>query len=839
MPDRAQAATRISPAAFLLIAVQVALVLAVLLLYRIELERGAVALTGLIMVGFLVHSRLPYAWRTPFFLSLAMLGLAWFLHADALWVIGLGLGMLGLCHLPTAWGVRVLLVTAMGTLLAAIMAGRVSAPWGDLVIPILAAMFMFRIILYLYDLKTDRTPATPWQRMAYFFLLPNISFPLFPIVDYKTFLRGYYARPAAEIYQKGVFWMLRGVLHLLLYRLVYYSLPEVDERLSGVLAVVGHFVLLYGYLLRVSGLFHFVAGVICLFGYDLPPTNHHYYLASGFNDLWRRANIYWKDFMMTVVFYPVLMRVRGWGMTARLVTATAVVFVVTWFLHSYQWFWLRGIFPVAGTDIAFWGALGLAVTLNTVWEARYGRRRRLGRPAWSSRAALSLTLRVVGTFAAMALLWGMWNIGSFTDWGYLLLRARESGAGDWVVVAGGFAAVMAAGLGGQWLQTRGRGLEHWERQVWLRAPAYVVLTSLALLALGYPGVNKRIGGPLETAVHMAQSSRLNRIDREREERGYYETLSRSATLQIPSKGQARPEDWIVFDRSAAARPTTDLRGWEIIPNVVTDFKGVPFRANRWGMRDRDYALAKPRGTYRIALLGGSYDMASAVADSEGYENLLEDRLNRELAGHGYDRYEILNFAVGGYSSLQALYVAEHRVGAFGPDVVLYAVYPGESRRVVERLYQVERQGGRPGPEYEYLTDLMNRAGAHPRLPREEFAHRLEPYQDELMTWIYSRMASSARGRGAQPVFLFLLTTDRRVDAAEHERLLEYVRSAGALSIEVLKAFQGHRQEELQVTEWDSHPSPLGHRLMADAIYQALVRQGERLNLFAPPGADSP
>ena len=46
-------------------------------------------------------------------------------------------------------------------------------------------------------------------------------FQLFPIVDYKTFVRSLYAQPGAETYRKGLHWIARGVIHLLLYRLIY------------------------------------------------------------------------------------------------------------------------------------------------------------------------------------------------------------------------------------------------------------------------------------------------------------------------------------------------------------------------------------------------------------------------------------------------------------------------------------------------------------------------------------------------------------------------------------------------------------------------------------------
>mgnify|MGYP006197446665 CR=1 FL=1 len=42
------------------------------------------------------------------------------------------------------------------------------------------------------------------------------------MVDYKGFRRTYYDAEQHQIYQTGVDWMVRGILQLILYRLIYY-----------------------------------------------------------------------------------------------------------------------------------------------------------------------------------------------------------------------------------------------------------------------------------------------------------------------------------------------------------------------------------------------------------------------------------------------------------------------------------------------------------------------------------------------------------------------------------------------------------------------------------------
>ncbi len=52
---------------------------------------------------------------------------------------------------------------------------------------------------------------------------------------------------------------------------------------------------------------------------------------------------------------------------------------MTWFLHAYQWFWLRGTVLFVWQDILFWTILGVLVVVNSLWEAKHGRERKLGK----------------------------------------------------------------------------------------------------------------------------------------------------------------------------------------------------------------------------------------------------------------------------------------------------------------------------------------------------------------------------------------------------------------------------------------------------------------------------
>ena len=132
----------------------------------------------------------------PLFLLLSLVSIQLILGtALGAVLIALGLALFGICHLPLPFRLRVLLLLLAGAALAAVRAGWIVTPWPNLptfVLPILGAMFMFRLAIYLYDLRNERGEVSVWQRLAYFFMVPNVCFPLFPVIDYQTFKRCWY-----------------------------------------------------------------------------------------------------------------------------------------------------------------------------------------------------------------------------------------------------------------------------------------------------------------------------------------------------------------------------------------------------------------------------------------------------------------------------------------------------------------------------------------------------------------------------------------------------------------------------------------------------------------------
>ena len=404
------AVPRLGP--FLVLAGQLAALVWVLRAFQIE-ERAFINMMGIAAGGFAVHYWLPLAFKEPFWILVSIGGAALLLGPVAVAVLlAVGLLFFGLLTSRLSYRAKVWGSVALGVLL---MAGRALEPQPVPVTvwPVLGALFMFRMMIYLYDLRQAKGRPSLQEYLAYFYPLPNFYFLLFPVIDLQTMRRTYFQRDIHAVAQQGLLWMARGTVHLLLYRLVYFLKPsftteEVTSFGTLVLAMCGTY-LLY---LRVSGQFHIIIGLMHLFGYDLPETHRKYLLASSIADFWRRINIYWKDFMVKMVYFPVYFRYRRSGDMRARVVATVCVFVVTWVLHSYQWFWLRGELLLSWTDTLFWAILGAVVVVNLLIEQR----RKPARTVTGVRAAVEHALRVAATLVFIVVLWSFWQSSTIDEW---------------------------------------------------------------------------------------------------------------------------------------------------------------------------------------------------------------------------------------------------------------------------------------------------------------------------------------------------------------------------------------------------------------------------------------
>lgn len=810
-------------------ALQLLLILALVHTYDIEGQSGLPDLMPLVLAGFLLHSWLPLRLRPTGFLALSLLGYGLILEpAPAMTLLAIGLGLIGLCHLPIAWWARITMLLAAGAGLTAVRASWIAVPRIEPLMPILGSMFMFRLVLYVYDLRTEARQASLPERISYFFLLPNALFPLFPIVDFRTYRRTYYDGPANEIYNKGVQWMGRGVLHLLLYRLIYQNFTPAANEVHDLGTLVLSMASGYALYLRVSGLFHMIIGMLCLFGFNLPETHHHYFLASGFNDLWRRINIYWKDFMMKIVYYPIFLRLRRTSPDRAMVVATAAVFMVSWWLHSYQWFWVRGAFPMTMIDAIFWTIFAVTVLANSMLQAR--RRPSPGVQASAVRRATVHSLKVVGMLSFMCVLWSFWTSDTIGAWTSMLAAAARGPGVQYAWLGAGLVGAVGVGVAYQvLLQEAWEGF--WRRAGTGGASLANVAALLPLLILGLPYFEERTQDTLLATVRAEQ---LNDEDQARLTRGYYEEVlegQRELGMLAEVTGK-RPPNWPrIEETEAKVRSPHPVLVTELAPNQNLDFCESILSTNEWGMRDRSYPKEKPPRTHRIAFLGASVVMGSGVENNQVFDEILETRLGEANRGWSFDRYEVLNFAESGYSIIHQQVVLEEWVSQFDVDTAIYFGHTIDERVVLQHVKRMKRFDVEV--PYPGLRALLAEYDKNPEQYTSDAEQQWE-LEKEVLLWGYRRFAEQCRARGIRPVWCYLQHPQRLSSTlrARGEEIIELAERSGCITLilDGQRIYPRKRADELRLRPWDSHPNAEGHQRIADTLHEALLANEDQLGL---------
>ena len=105
-----------------------------------------------------------------------------------------------------------------------------------------------------------------------------------------------------------------------------------------------------------------------------------------------------------------------------------------------------------------------------------------------------------------------------------------------------------------------------------------------------------------------------------------------------------------------------------VPNLSTNFGGVPVTINSRGWRDDEYSLKKPEGVRRIMVVGDSVTFGYGVKLEEMFAKVLERGLN----SRGPGRYQVISLGGAGGNTYSQSRLIKENVAIYDPDLVILA-----------------------------------------------------------------------------------------------------------------------------------------------------------------------
>lgn len=266
------------------------------------------------------------------------------------------------------------------------------------------------------------------------------------------------------------------------------------------------------------------------------------------------------------------------------------------------------------------------------------------------------------------------------------------------------------------------------------------------------------------------------------------------------------------------------------PSASAFLMGVQVDLNSHGMRGEEVPFKKGPEVFRIALLGDSLTMGWGVPQDQLYAHLLEDELNQSLpAGLGKGmRFEVLNFGVGNYNTVQEVALLRDKGMSFEPDLILLGYFVNDAEKLE---HHKDNFFITHSFFYAFSKSLINRFTAAEKGNYRDYYRNL--YRDDQVGWQQCQQGlQDLIGISKQnkvPVVMFILPelhalSQQRYPFADiHQKLANVAKNIGLPVVDLLNDFTHYagREEDIWVSPTDAHPNAQVQPLIAQALYQKI------------------
>ncbi|MFC1878509.1 SGNH/GDSL hydrolase family protein [Chloroflexota bacterium] len=241
-----------------------------------------------------------------------------------------------------------------------------------------------------------------------------------------------------------------------------------------------------------------------------------------------------------------------------------------------------------------------------------------------------------------------------------------------------------------------------------------------------------------------------------------------------------------------------------------------------------------QGIQRLFVIGDSFTFGWGAEEQETFPYILERLLNKQNSN-----YKVINLGVPGYNTSQSYNrMLEYAKLLGNPDIVLYMFCPNDPIEniagraiVVDGIKITERR-----IKYKYIAYMINKLYVHSRTialvvdiynttinPKNVLENELgeqDLINREDTSFLLSELEKLQSWTSERNIDLLVMTTH---NSEYSSILLSTLKDSGTAILESQNIFDQNNLKSEQVhLKYDGHWNPLGHQVVADALYDFLI-----------------
>ncbi len=285
---------------------------------------------------------------------------------------------------------------------------------------------------------------------------------------------------------------------------------------------------------------------------------------------------------------------------------------------------------------------------------------------------------------------------------------------------------------------------------------------------------------------------------------------------------------------------------ESVTRMVLYHRGNPYKIkynlNSEGFRDYEFNIQKPVNSSRIIILGDSFTFGQGIfKTNDTNPKILEKMLNKYQG-----KFEVFNFGKSAINIEDEVRILKEKGVKYHPDIVILNFHLNDLygfkfmannflERKIRIMYPDLTRRNEIFPHFYYF--LMKRIYSllyKLNLLENSYENELKKqYQTEKWNQtkeLIKELKEIGEEKNFQLIVVLMPIMNKRFNRSTiYHQIEKELKNEGIYTINTFESFQEKELKNFWVHEWDSHPNEKGQKIIAETIYNHLIKKIKAAN----------